>query len=136
MNRFRPIEKLRNAVDLIVVSPFRKPQHLMQECGEPGRLFGQIDLAGFEAGALGLHAHELITLRSDTDGHRHAWLSICSQLLNEVQSRAGLLNKDAIGRMFARKRNQLALEIRKYQTPAPDVEQVVGSLDDQPSGGN
>ena len=49
------------------MSSFRKPQHLMQECSKPGRLFGQIDLAGFEAGALGLHAHELITLRSGPD---------------------------------------------------------------------
>jgi hypothetical protein len=81
-------------------------------------LFKQIDLTGFEAGALGLHAHELVTLRIDSDGHRYAWLRICPELLDKVQSRACLLNDDAVRPTLPRKRNELALEIRKFQSSA------------------
>src|SRR5262245_56417917 len=81
ITRFFSTQKLGNTIDLIVVPRVREGEEFMQEVVEPRCFFGQIDLAGLEAGALGFHAHDLVTLGLDPDRHRHARLRIGSQFL-------------------------------------------------------
>ena len=92
--RFGPIEKLRHAVDLVVMARIREGQHLVQERGEPRRLLGQVDLKLFKACALGLHPHDLVALRLDADGHRNIFYRIRSKVLDEMQARPRLLDQE------------------------------------------
>src|SRR5262249_60607561 len=65
--RFGPIEKLRNAVDLVVMPRVGEGQNLMHEIAEPGRFLRQVDLTRFKARALSFHPHDLVLLRLDAD---------------------------------------------------------------------
>ena len=70
--RFGPIEKLGDAVDLVVMPRHRESQHLLQERAEPGRLLGQVDLTRLKAGALSFHSHKFVALGLDANGYRYA----------------------------------------------------------------
>ena len=62
----RPIEELRDAVDLTVVLAVRKGEQLVQEAAEPIVALGQMDMAGFDRGRL-RRLIRLAVLRLATD---------------------------------------------------------------------
>jgi hypothetical protein len=65
-----PIEKLRDAVDLVIVTSVRKSQNLVQEVTEPRRIIGQMNLPCFKERALGSHAVALVAFRLDANRQR------------------------------------------------------------------
>ena len=79
----------------------------MQKGAEPGGLFGQKDLAGLKARALGFHAYDFVTFRLDADRYRNARLRLGPEFLHQVQTRAGLFDENLVGRVFARKSDEL-----------------------------
>ena len=107
--RFGPIEKLGDAIDLVVMARHRESQHLVQECGEPGRLLGQVDLTRLEACALSFHPHDLVAVRLNGNWHRNAGHGVRAKFLDKVQAGASLLDENAIGLIFACKSNELLL---------------------------
>ena len=72
----------------------------MEKLPEPWRLFGQIDLTSFEAGALGFHAYDFVTFGLDPDGQWNARLRLGPELLHQLQPRAGLFDENLVGRVL------------------------------------
>src|SRR5208337_645723 len=56
-----PVQKLGNAIDLIVVTPARKLEQFGLQIAEPGCLFEQVDLACLNLGRLSIHPGYLVT---------------------------------------------------------------------------
>ena len=90
----RPLEELRDAIDLVVVPSTWKGEQFVEEGGEPRRLFRQQDVTSFEARRLCFHAHPLVAFRHDTD---RPWKPVCrivAQILDQLQPWSGLLDQD------------------------------------------
>ena len=105
--RFGPIEKLGDAIDLVVMARHRESQHLLQERAKPGRLLGQVDLTRLKAGALSFHPHKFVALGLDANGYRNTGHRVRPKVLDEMQAWPSLLDQNAIGLMFECKGNEL-----------------------------
>ena len=66
-----PTEKLRDAVDLIVVPAVGKGEQLIEKLAQPGRVPGKDDSSRLEIRQLSLGARQLVALRLNADGSRH-----------------------------------------------------------------
>jgi hypothetical protein len=112
---------VRNAVDLIVMTSVRQGQNIKQECVEPGRLLGQMDLTGFEARALGFR-----TSLFDANGHGSASLRMRSELLDKASRRRDLKQSHSM-----RKKRRPTAVIRRPCSDslmtASQMDQVFGS---------
>ena len=80
-----PTEKLRDAVDLIVVPAVGKGEQLVEKLAQPGRVPGKEDSSRLEIRQLSLGARQLVALRLNADGSRHTRVAVVAQLLNQVQ---------------------------------------------------
>ena len=83
-----PTEKLRDAVDLIVVPAVGKGEQLIEKLAQPGRVPGKDDSSRLEIRQLSLGARQLVALRLNADGSRHTRVAVVAQLLNQVPSGA------------------------------------------------
>ena len=63
-----PIEKLRNTIDLIVVTAIRKREQFVQKISEPGGILGQVNMAGLNLCRLRDDPVRLTAFRLDSDG--------------------------------------------------------------------
>ena len=88
-----PTEKLRDAVDLIVVSAVGEGEQLIEKLAQPGRVPGKDDSSRLEIRQLSLGARQLVALRLNADGNRHTRVAVVAQLLVKIlfQSGSGLL---------------------------------------------
>ena len=91
-----PTEKLRDAVDLIVVPAVGKGEQLIEKLAQPGRVPGKDDSSRLEIRQLSLGARQLVALRLNADGSRHTRVAVVAQLLNQVQPRPRLFDQDRV----------------------------------------
>jgi hypothetical protein len=61
--RFKPIEKLRGRIDLIVVLAFRENHHLVEVFGEPRGGFREVNEAILDQPGLRMQPHDLVAFR-------------------------------------------------------------------------
>jgi hypothetical protein len=85
------IQKLRGAVDLIVITTVGESQNFMQKLCEPWRFPGQVNLAALETGSLRFHSHKLIALWLNALRKWNAIKWICPQILNELHAEPCML---------------------------------------------
>ena len=67
-----PCEELADAIDLIIVPAVREGGEFNPQFFEPGGAFGQPDMAGLDAGGLGMQPGDLVVLRQERGGVRDA----------------------------------------------------------------
>ena len=130
----RPLEELRDAIDLVVVPSTREGEQLVEEGGEPRRLFRQQHVTGFEARRLRFHAHPLAAFRHDAD---RPWKPVCRivpQILDQLQPRPGPLDQDGPCLVSECEVNDLASERGELDPGAPDIEEIELLLLDGPGG--
>ena len=64
----RPMQKLREAIDLIVVPAIRELENLIDKISEPNCLCRKMNLTRFYSRRLSDKAISFVSLRNDTDG--------------------------------------------------------------------
>ena len=121
-----PTEKLRDAVDLIVVPAVGKGEKLVEKLAQPGRVPGKEDSSRLEIRQLSLSARQLVALRLNADGSRHTRVAVVAQLLNQVQPRPRLFDQDRVYALSQGPLDDGALDARVTQLAAPHLDQVAG----------
>ena len=117
-------ERLRESVNLVVVSAARERTKLSAEVVEPWRASGQPDRASLNARGLVTHAHRLVSLGLDSDGMDVFALEI----LNQAHSRAFVLDQEGVS--FASvaplpmQRDHLAAEFWVFKSLSDQVQDV------------
>ncbi len=94
-----PVEDLRHAVDLIIVSSVWELLHLGLKIAQPFCALWQEKLSGFDLGCLSMEPGDLVLFR--IDGNR-AEAAFKSQVLNKTGAGALILDQDRGGAMKVR----------------------------------
>jgi hypothetical protein len=133
-SRNGPIEKLRNTIDLVVISPMWKCQQFKQEGVKPISLAREIDVSSFDFGRLRHHAICLIPLRLATDRACHSSRQIAPEILQERHAGTRILDQDGAGTMFRCDLSDFAPKIGVLEAGAEHIEKVVVAFDHPPCG--
>ena len=119
----RPLQELRDTVDLVVMSPIWKCQQFKQEGVEPVGFAREMDVSGFDLGGLRHHAIHLAPLRLPTDGAWHSPRQIAPEILQERHAGAGILDQDGSGTVLRCQARELAPKIRVLEPGAEHVDE-------------
>jgi len=96
-NVLPPGQKLRDAVDLVVMATVREREHFAQEFGMPVSVFCEVDLSRLELGGLRRLPIHLLDDRPDADGTDQTCGHGVSQILQQAHARPRVLDQDGAG---------------------------------------
>jgi len=85
-----PVERLRGAINLIIMPAIGEPEQLIKIVGQPRRFTGQEHSSGFEHHTPGLHPGKL--LDSGTDKQRLARRRRSPEILGDAATKIGILD--------------------------------------------
>src|SRR5258707_3120377 len=94
-----PVKKLRDAVDLIVVSTVWELFHLGLKIAQPRCALWQENLSSFDLCCLSMEPGDLVLFRIDGDGTQATFEP---QILNKTGAGALILNQDRVGAIKVR----------------------------------
>jgi hypothetical protein len=105
------MQKLREAIDLIVVPAIRELQKLSDKISMPICLCWEMDLTRFYSRRHSDKAISFISLRNDTDRADASAGGLEMQLAKERAPQSDLLNQNGVGSVIASKRTDLTAKI-------------------------
>ena len=117
-----PIQELRDAVDLVVMSPIWKCEQFKQEGVKPVGFAWEMDVSCFDLGRLRHHAIRFAALRFPTDRAWHALRQVAPEILQQRHAGTGILDQDGSGTVLRRETGDLAPKVGVLEAGAEHVE--------------